>query len=445
MAPLPETFAGSRDTVSAAGINWRTFFSDPMLNRLIDSALLNNQDLRMALQRIKAAEAEVLRSRAALKPNLNANITPAIRRYGLYTMDGAGNASTFIQPGKIVPVNLPDYYLGLQSAWEVDLWGKLRNRREANLARLLATTEGRHLLTTQLVAEIATTYYALEADDQMLNIIDETIVLQENAVGILRVQKEAAAANQLAVEQFEAQLIGFRAMRAGLQQDVADNEMKLNLLLGQYPRPIPRDTAAFLSRSIPVISTGVPAALLQYRPDIREATWKLEASKADVAAARAAFYPSLNITAALGYQAFQPNLLFTTPESMAYALVAGFSAPLLNRAGLKAEFNAANARQVEALYQYQKSVLTGFLEVHNEMKRMNNLQQVFEQRRQQVAVLTKSIETAAALFRSGRATYLELLVNQQNALQARLDMVIARMQQLQTTVNLYKALGGGWQ
>nr|MCU0396209.1 TolC family protein [Chitinophagaceae bacterium] len=194
MAPLPETFAGSRDTVSAAGINWRTFFSDPMLNRLIDSALLNNQDLRMALQRIKAAEAEVLRSRAALKPNLNANITPAIRRYGLYTMDGAGNASTFIQPGKIVPVNLPDYYLGLQSAWEVDLWGKLRNRREANLARLLATTEGRHLLTTQLVAEIATTYYALEADDQMLNIIDETIVLQENAVGILRVQKEAAAA-----------------------------------------------------------------------------------------------------------------------------------------------------------------------------------------------------------------------------------------------------------
>nr|MCU0395707.1 TolC family protein [Chitinophagaceae bacterium] len=233
--------------------------------------------------------------------------------------------------------------------------------------------------------------------------------------------------------------------RAGLQQDVADNEMKLNLLLGQYPRPIPRDTAAFLSRSIPVISTGVPAALLQYRPDIREATWKLEASKADVAAARAAFYPSLNITAALGYQAFQPNLLFTTPESMAYALVAGFSAPLLNRAGLKAEFNAANARQVEALYQYQKSVLTGFLEVHNEMKRMNNLQQVFEQRRQQVAVLTKSIETAAALFRSGRATYLELLVNQQNALQARLDLVMARMQQLQTTVNLYKALGGGWQ
>lgn len=403
-----------------------------------------NPDLQIASQRVVMTNAELLRSKAAMIPTLNGNVTPAIRRYGLYTMDGAGNSSTFIKPGEIVPINLPDIYVGLQSTWEADVWGKLKNRKKAATARWLASIEGRNFLTTQVVSNITLHYYELQALDHMLRILDETILLQENALNIVQIQKQAAAANQLAVEQFAAQLLNSKAIKTQLQQQVVDQETALQLLLGKFPGKILRDTTQYLTSVIPAMQSGVPASLLQQRPDIRQATLLLQATKADVLSAKSAFLPGVTITAAFGYQAFQANLLFRTPESIAYALAGSMVAPLLNRGALKAEFNLANARQVEALYQYQQTLLTGVAEVYNEMKRLKNLEQLFEQRNEQAAVLTTSIETASALFRSGRATYLELLINQQNALQARLEVIAAKKQQWQTSVNLYKALGGGW-
>ena len=444
--PAPKTYGEwtNADTTNSGTISWRNFFTDKHLLSLIDTAMLYNPDLQIANQRVLMANAELLRSKAAMIPTLNANLSPAIRRYGLYTMDGAGNISTFIQPGKIVPINLPDIYVGLQSSWEADVWGKLRSRKKAATARWLASNEGRNWMTTQVVSNIALHYYELQALDNMLRIVDETIVLQENALNIVQVQKEAAAANQLAVEQFAAQLLNTKAIKTQLQQQVVDNETALQLLLGKFPGTVVRDTANYLTTAVPAMQTGVPAMLLQQRPDIRQATFLLEATKMDVQAARAAFLPGFNITAAFGYQAFQPNLLFRTPESMAYALAGSIVAPLLNRGALKAEFASANARQIEALFQYQQTVLTGVAEVYNEMKRLQNLEQLYQQRNEQATVLTTSIETASALFRSGRATYLELLINQQNALQARLEVIAAKKQQWQTSVNLYKALGGGW-
>lgn len=441
---MPAQYQQSADTSNSGVISWKEFFNDRHLVQLLDSALRNNWDVQIAFQRMQVAQSDVLLSNGLLKPRLDATVTSALRRYGLYTMDGAGNSSTFMLPGKIVPTNLPDYFIGFQSVWEVDLWGKLKNRKKAALARYLASTEGRNLVITNLVSEIAQAYFELQAVDQTIRIIDETIAIQQRAFDIVRAKKEAAVLNELAVKQFEAQLLSLRALRVEVIQQSTEIENRINLLAGRYPQAVQRDTLYYNNPLPATIHTGIPSALLENRPDIRQANLQLLAAKADVAAAKAAFYPSLNITASLGYQAFRPNLLFTTPESIAFTLVGNMVAPLINKAAIRAQFNTANAAQREAMYSFSKTVVNAFREVQTELIRSRNLQRVFDLKTSETNSLSQSIGIAEELFRTGRATYLEVLYAQQQTLKTKLELIETKKRQLLTTVNLYKALGGGW-
>jgi multidrug efflux system outer membrane protein len=440
---LPNSYQQSADTLNSASIDRNLFFSSQPLETLLDTVLKNNYDLRIALQRIEAARAMLLQARGPLAPQVNAAITPALRRYGLYTMDGSGNASTDIEPGKRVPVDLPDYYLGLQSSWELDIWGKLKNRRKAAAARLLASEEGRNLIQTTLVAQTASAYYELMAADQELKMLDETILLQEQAIQTVRVQKEAAMVNELAVQQFEAQLIGLQGLRLEVQQQAITLEYQLNFLAGRLPRPIPRDTSFFSNPSLPLIHAGIPSQLLRNRPDIRQAELELTATRADVKAARAAFYPAVTITGAFGLQAYKGGLLFRSPESLAYGLVGGLTAPLFNRRIIAAEFAKANAQQQEALLQYSQIVTRSFLEVDEGLKRILNLGQQFQLKGRESEILAASISVSSELFRTGRANYLEVLLARQNALRSRMELINTRKNQYLAIVALYKAVGGG--
>jgi outer membrane protein, multidrug efflux system len=268
---MPESFDTTKDATNSADINWKQFSNDKNLITLIDTALKNNWDVMIALQRIKAAQSDVLLSKGALKPIVNGSGGAGIRKFGLYTMDGAGNITTEIYNGKIIPTHLPDYFIGLQTSWELDIWGKLRNKRQAAAARLLASTEGRNLVITNLITEISIAYYELLALDNQLAIIDESIALQENAFKIVKVQKEAAAANELAVRQFEAQLLNLRSMKKEVLQQIAENENKINSLCGRFPQPIARDKSSLTQFLPPQFKVGVPSALLQNIPDIRQA------------------------------------------------------------------------------------------------------------------------------------------------------------------------------
>lgn len=442
--PMPESFDTTYDAANSANMNWRQFFNDKNLITLIDTALKNNWDVMMALQRIKAAQSDVLLSKGALKPMVSGSAGAGISKFGLYTMDGAGNTTTEIYNGKTVPTHLPDYFIGLQTAWELDIWGKLRNKRQAAAARLLASTEGRNLVVTNLITEISIAYYELLALDNQLDIIDETIALQENAFKIVKVQKEAAAANELAVRQFEAQLLNLRSMKKEVLYQIAENENKINSLCGRLPQPIVRDKSSLIQFVPPQFMVGIPSALLQNRPDIRQAELELIASKADVRAARSAFYPTVNIDGSLGFQAFKTGLLLASPESVAYSLLGNLTAPLINRSAIKAEFKKANANQLEALYNYQKTIMNGYIEVNNEVQRVKKLEDIFDLKTKEASVLSKNIETASLLFKTGRANYLEVLITQQNALQAKLELMNTKKDQFISVVNVYKALGGGW-
>lgn len=445
LKPVPDSYGLGADSSNVADINWREFFGDHNVERLIDEALASNVDALIAWQRIERSRAQVLYNKGLLLPVLTGEGAASVNRYGLYTMDGSGNVTTEILPGQIVPANLPDYYLGLQASWEADISGKLRNKKKAAAARYLATVEGRKWLVTNLVAEIASAYYELLALDQQLAITESTISLQENALSIVLIQKQVGAANELAVKQFRSQVQRTRSLKLELEQRVVEVESTIAVLSGNFPQPVQRDSTFFNKPMPELFATGVPGDLLRNRPDIRASEMEVVASKADLKAAQAAFYPSLTINGDVGFQAFKTGLLFNNPESFVFGLFGGLSAPLVNRSAIKAQFHAASAYQIEALYNYQRNILDAYREVYTAIRNSNSLARLTEQKSNEVALLSEALQVALELYRTGKADYLEVLLTQQSALNARFELIDVRKRRLQAAVALYRSLGGGWQ
>jgi len=441
---LPARFQDQKGAASIADTHWRQYFPDTLLLKLIDTAIANNIDLQMALQRIEVSRSSVKLANGALLPKVDLNIGAGIRKFGLYTMDGAGNASTEITPGQIVPEHLPDYYVGLQASWEVDIWGKLRNQRKSAAAQYLSSIEGTNFVISNLIADVAIGYYKLLALDNELDIIRQTILKQQEALEVIKVQKEAGRTNELAVQQFNAQLLNTQVLEKQSLQQIAETENTINFLLGRYPQPIQRGKDVLFAKMPRAISAGIPSQLLANRPDVREAEFQIQASKFDLKAAKAAFFPNFNITASFGFQAFNPEFLFMSPASIAYSVMGTLVAPLINRNALEAQFNTAKANQLTAMYNYQKTILNGYVEVANQLSRIQNLQQINALKTQQSDVLKQSVETSNELFKYARASYLEVLLAQQSALQTHLELIDVIKQQRISTVNIYKALGGGW-
>jgi multidrug efflux system outer membrane protein len=258
------------------------------------------------------------------------------------------------------------------------------------------------------------------------------------------VQKEAAVVTELAVKQFEAQVYNSQGMENEILQQITENENKLNYLAGRYPQSFIRDTTALMAQVPNMVKEGVPSQLLKNRPDIKQAELELLAAKWDVKTARLEFYPSLNISAALGIEAFKPNYLFRMPESIAYSLLGDLAGPIINRKAIMAEFKTASAYQVEAMYEYQKAILNGYLEVSNELSNIRNLEKIYGFKSSEVQTLTQSVDISNELFKSARANYLEVLTAQRDALASRLELIDVKKQQFNAVINVYKALGGGW-
>lgn len=440
----PVSFNGSQDTVSSASVQWRNFFTDPHLINLIDTALKNNQELNITLQDIEIARNEIKARKGDLLPNVTYGVGAGLNKVGRYTSSGAGDASTEITPGKGVPEILPDYRFGLQANWEADIWHKLRNSKKAAINQYLATVEGKNFVITNLIAEVANSYYELLASDNQLETVRKNIELQSNALELMKIQKQATRVNELAVRKFEAEVLSSKSLEFDIQQDIVENENKINFLLGRFPQPIIRDKSSFTELVPVTVHTGLPAQLLANRPDIKQAEYELAAAKLDVKVAKAQFYPSLGISAAIGYQAFNPSYLLRTPESLIYSLAGDLAGPLINRNAIKAEYSSANAKQLQAVFDYEKAILNGYIEVANQMSKISNLQKSYDLKSKQVAALTQSIDISNDLFKAARADYFEVLMTQRDALQSKLELIETKKQQLNAVVDIYQALGGGW-
>lgn len=441
---VPESFDKSTDTANTAAISWRSYFKDQNLVNLIDTALQNNQELQISLQEIEIAKNDIRVRKGALLPKVGIGAGTGVEKPGRYTSQGAGDASTEITPGKKMPDPLGDFKVAAYANWEVDIWKKLRNSKKAAVSRYLSTVEGKNFVITNLIAEVADSYYELLALDSQLEIVKQNIALQSNALEIVKIQKEAARATELAVQKFQAEVMASKSMEFEILQNIKETENKINFLLGQYPQEIKRDKTNFVGLMPSVVHSGIPSQLLANRPDIKQAELELEAAKLDVKVARAEFYPSLDISAGLGLQAFKPSYFFKLPESILYSLVGDIAAPLINRNALKAEFASANARQLQALYNYERTILNACLEVSTQLSKIDNLEKSYDLKSQQVSALNRSIDIAGDLFKSARVDYFEVLMTQRDALESKLELIETKKEQLNAAVHMYRDLGGGW-
>ncbi len=440
----PASYNSSADTAQTTLLKWKEFFTDPNLVTLIDTALAHNQELSITMQEIEIAKSEIRAKRAPLIPTMGGRVSAGVEKVGRYTSQGAGDASTDIAPGKEVPDPLTDITAGLYANWEIDIWKKLRTAKKAAVTRYLSTVEGKNFMLTNLVAEVATSYYELLALDNQLEIVQQNISLQKNALEIVKVQKEASRVTELAVQKFQAEVLGSQSLEFDLLQQIKEAENNINFLLGRYPQPIVRNKSSFTSLLPPLVKAGVPSQLLANRADIRQAELDLAAAKLDVKVARAEFYPSFGISAAIGFQAFKPSYITRLPESLLYSVAGDLAGPLVNRNGIKAEFSAANARQLQAMYNYEKNILNAYMEVSTQLSNIDNLGKSYVLKSQQVDALTKSIDISNDLFRNARADYLEVLMTQRDALDAKLELVETKKEQLTAAVSVYRDLGGGW-
>ncbi|MGN7720090.1 TolC family protein [Chitinophaga sp. 22620] len=440
---VPASWGNGQDTANAPAIAWRNFFTDKDLANLIDTALKNNQELMITLQEIEIARNDVRIRKGAILPSVGAKAGIGVEKVGRYTSQGAGDASTEIEPGKEMPDPLADYTVAAYANWEVDIWKKLRNAKKAAVTRYLATVEGRNFVLTNLVAEVANSYYELLALDNQFAIVKQNIDLQRNALDIVKTQKEAARATELAVQKFQAEVLKSQSLEFEIKQKIRETENRINFLLGRYPQEIARDKGNFLGLS-PAVSAGIPSQLLANRPDIKKAELELTAAKLDVKVARAEFYPSFGISAGIGLQAFKPGYLVKSPESLLYSLAGDLAGPLINRNAIKAEFSNANSRQLQAMYNYERTILNAYLEVSTQLSNISNLGRSYDLKSQQVDALTRSIDISNDLFKSARADYLEVLMTQRDALESKLELIETKQRQLNAVVNVYRDLGGGW-
>lgn len=427
---------------SAASISWRQFFSDPYLVALIERALRNNQEFNIAMQDIEIAASEVKEKQSEYLPKV-----------------GLGFGASYIRPSENTPEGVldtiisrdfyryPDFNLNLgpSLSWEVDIWKRLRNAKEAARLRMIAQTEVRNFLISRLVTEIARNYYELMALDTSVKILEANISIQEAAFHKVQTLKLYAKANQLAVNRFEAQLNKTKSQRSATIQNIVEKENRLKFLTGKYDEgPILRHSDQFMAMPVNELQTGVPTQLLQNRADIRQAEAAITAAKLDLKSVKAQLYPNLTIQAGTGFSGFSPSLLFQAPQSLLYNAMGQITVPLINRKAILARIQIADAFQTQAVLTYEQTLLKAYTDVLNQVANINNMQQAFDTKKREVVLLEQAITTANSLFKYAKATYVEVLLTQEEKLNAEKELVEVKMNLVGSRVNLYRALGGGW-
>jgi outer membrane protein, multidrug efflux system len=426
---------------SSARLGVEEFFGDPLLARLIAEGLAANRELKVLEEEVQVARAEVQSRSGAYLPFVGLRGTAGLDKNSRFTPIGAAEEQLQFEPGRNFPRTPGDFLLGIDVLIPLDIWRGLRNAREAARQRYAAAVERRNDFVTRMVADIAESYYALMALDKRLETLDQTIAVQQKSLTAAKALFEAGRVTELPVQRFQAEVRRNESEKLVVRQEVVEAENRINVLAGRLPQPVERASAGFLDLN-PAVSLGSPAQLLDLRPDVRRAERELTAAGLDIKVARANFFPRLDLVGVVGTRAFNPRFLFD-PESFVTNLAGELTAPLVNKAAIRAEYRAANARQLQAVYEYQRVVLTAYTEVVNQAAAVDNFRKSVEVRRQQLAALDAAVDAATRLFQNARVEYIEVLLAQRDRLEAQTTLIQTKRQQLSAVVNAYQALGGG--
>lgn len=446
VATIPSLEAFSNQNQKFEPLELRSYFSDSDLLALFDRAVEANPDFLIAQQRIEIANSYLKRSKLSRLPSLEIGVVASGNHYGDYTMDGVGNYDTNLsnnisEKQKINRDFSPNYWLGIQSNWEADIWGRLKNQSLASQKRYLASTEGLKMLKVELFTSISILYYELITLDHHLSIYNENYELEKRALEIVSAQRAVGKATELAVQQIEAQNKNIQAEVERLKVEIITVEKAIRTLIGSYEGDIKRGNQ-MLTSNRNVLNASIDVnEVIHSRPDVKVEFLNLEASKADSKAAKAAFYPRLTLDASLGYNAFSTETLFN-PASIAYQLLGGIMAPIFNKGQLKQDFAIANAEQEIAFLNYQRTVTSAFNELQAIVKQIEIYERVLKIKHDEIYHLDRAVEVSNDLYATGYANYLELINTRKAKLQADLDFLRFQEENTKNNILLFKALGG---
>jgi outer membrane protein, multidrug efflux system len=436
---LPDKFGDAAPSDSSiAAIEWKKFFTDTTLQGLISRALSGNYDLQLALKRVDAADAYLKQAKVSWLPTISGQAGVSTTFPSKNSLNGA-SLSQFLGSD-----HLEDYTLGANLSWEIDVWGKIHRQKEAALATYLQTYEGAHAVQTGLVADIADGYYNLLMLDAQLDIARRSYNLSDTIVRMIRLQKTAGDATELAVQQAIAQQQTAGLLIPQLEQAMAIQENALRILTGELPGHVGRGSILTAVPRPDSLPTGVPAELLSRRPDVRAGEMALVAANAQVGVAQASMYPSLVITGSGGLDAFKASKWFTMPASLFGTAAGTLTEPIFQHRQLKTQLEVAKINRDEAVISFRQVTLNAVGEVSNALVKLDKLKAQQQIATDQVNTLALAVSHAQLLFRSGMANYLEVITAQGSSLNAALTQADITRQQLSATVELYRSLGGGW-
>jgi len=438
--PLPGEFRsapapGSDPAASIADTKWQNLFPDQTLNQMVNTALVNNFDLRIAVQRVEEARAQLGITRANQYPFVNAQAS--------FT---AGRSSTIgsvplVPAGTTLTSSFTD--LGVALSWELDIWGRLRRLTEAARARYLASEEGSRAVRVSLVSDVMETYFQLLEQDLELEISRKTQGIAKDSVNLVELRRQRGAASALDVRQAEQLLYTASAQIPAAEHAIAQSENLLSLLQGAAPAGQARGRKLEEIPTPAQLPPGLPSALLERRPDIREAEQELVAANAQIGAARALYFPQLSLNAFVGGESRSLANIATGPARV-YSVVPSALQTIFNAGQTRNQVRFTEAQQRELLITYQRSIYTALREVSDALVAFDKLRDQRIQQELLVHTLDESVRLSELRYRGGLDSYLQVLDAQRNLFSGQLVLAQLRLQERVSVVQLYRALGGGW-
>jgi NodT family efflux transporter outer membrane factor (OMF) lipoprotein len=435
----PPQFRGADSppaAVSLAETKWFDLFQDQKLSDLVRIALTQNYDIRIASARVLEARAQLGITRSQIFPTVNGTAS-----FNAVRPSSVGSV-TFIPKGTDLSASY--HQEGFTLSWELDVWGRIRRLTEAARAQYFATEEARHAVVTTLIADVSLNYFNLREEDLELEIANQTLEDAKNGLRLTTLRLQGGAATAIDVRQAEQFLYTATSQIAAAQREIEQSENLLSLLLARNPQAVVRGKALTDFTAPPEIPAGMPSALLERRPDIREAEQNLIAANANIGAAKAQYYPEIDLTGLLGAQSRALTSLFTGP-ARDWSFAPAITLPIFNAGRIRNGVRLTEAQKQEALANYEKSIQTAFREVSDSLV---GYRRTAEQRTQQelfVKALRDSVRLSNLRYRGGLDSYLPVLDADRNLFQGELDLARLKRDELVSIVNLYRALGGGWQ
>jgi multidrug efflux system outer membrane protein len=436
--PEPAAFRGEEGKAQAESIadaNWETVATDPVLQELIRDAISNNLDLRTAAARVTEARARYGIAKSFLYPSVGVT--------GGYSSQQDSQLADLPQ-GDASNSSYENWNAGVQASWELDLFGRVQRQSEAAFARYLATEQGQRAVLVTLVGDVASSYLLLRQLDMELEIAHQTVVSNEETVRFYQNRLKGGLSNRLELDTAIANLARTNTLIPQLEFDVATTENRLSLLLGRPPGPIERGEPLSSSHVPPSLAVGMPAALLERRPDVQAAEQELVAANANVGAAKALYFPRISITGLYGTVSGDFSDLMDN-DAEVWSVSPSLFAPVFQGGRISRNYEAAQAAYEQAFFQYQKAALNAYREVANALAGIRTLGVA----RATLQIGVKALQDAATLSRlrydAGLASYLEILNADQDLFDQRILLAETQGAELRAYVELYRALGGGWQ